>query len=598
MLGINVYNRDQHSQVVCAGSAIWVGSEKCDDPDCIFVDDNLVQRNQLAISIDKKKDGYVELANHGRTVLLTSGLRVFRGVKKKLKLPIEFWIGESFVTVFWTKQSCPIDYCLNLLPSTLCSTNEKVSAAFDVGKTSDYAGAAPSASTLSMWFDAFAQLQRSVAGSHSFFSEAARCVFDPGGLDAGVLLLKDGKDWNVVASYVPNPELGTTFRPDLIERVEQEKVTLFHDTNKLKKSSPGGEYSAVVVSPVFDAQGHVTGVVYGLRGQHRKNHRRGVRPMEAHFVQLVAEAVSAGMIRLEREAEAARNKVLLNQAFSQKVVQHITAHPGALAAENREVTVLFADIRNFSSMSEKIGSRLTFRLLSDVMDRLTAVITDKQGVVIDYYGDGIAAFWNAPITQLDHAQLACDAALRMLKTLPDINAKWAEQIGQFLRIGIGINTGPALVGNSGSKRRIKYGPRGSTVNMASRIESATKSVGVPLLVSASTTKQLGEKFLRFNMGQFELPGFKEPCQLCRVFDPHIDVRKLEALLAFEAVVNHLESGDIDKAKKQFASIQNNNHEDPGINWLSQKISQLTPGTKNKSDAPAFTITKSGEETYI
>ena len=598
MLGINVYNRDQHGQVICAGSVIWIGSEKCDDPDCIFVDDNLVQRKQLTISIDKKKDGYVELANHGRTALLTSGLRVFRGVKKKLKLPIEFWIGESFVTVFWTQQTCPIDYCLNLLPSTLCTTNENGNAAFDNSNSSDHAGAAPSASTLSMWFDAFAQLQRSVAGSHSFFSEAARCVFDPGGLDAGVLLLKDGKDWNVAASYVPNPELGTTFRPDLIERVEHEKVTLFHDTNKLKKSSSGGEYSAVVVSPVFDAEGDVSGVVYGLRGQHRKNHRRGVRPMEAHFVQLVAEAVSAGLVRLEREAEAARNKVLLDQAFSPQVVQHIAAHPGALDGQHREVTVLFADIRKFSSMSEKIGSQLTFNLLSDVMDCLTAVIADEKGVVIDYYGDGIAAFWNAPITQLDHAQLACDAALRMLKTLPDINAKWAHQLGQFLRIGIGINTGPALVGNSGSKRRIKYGPRGSTVNMASRIESATKSIGVPLLVSASTAKQLGEKFLRFNMGQFALPGFKDPCQLFRVFDPHIDVRKLEALRAFESVVNHLESGDIDKAKKHFASIQKNNQQDPGINWLSKKISQFTPGGKNNVYVPAFPITKSGDVTCI
>ena len=574
MLGINVYNRDQHDQVVCEGPVIWVGRAGCAGRSQAFVNDPLVQQKHLQIKTDQGKDDTIELINYGRTVLLTSGLRVFRNVKKKLKLPVEFWIGESFVSVFSIHQGCPIDYAISALPVSLSSGDGFPNADQSKSGASEYSGAAPSAATLSMWFDAFAQLQRSVAGSQAFFCEAARSVFDPGGLDAGIILLKEGDDWNVAASYVPNPELGTTFRPDLIDRVLCEKVTLFHDTTQMKKSSSGGEYSAVVVAPVFDALQNVTGVVYGLRGQHRKNYRRGVRPMEAHFVQLVAEAVSAGLIRLEREAEAARDKVLLDQAFSPQVVKHIANHPEALDGQQREVSVLFADVRQFSNISEKIGSRLTFQLLGDVMDQLTAVVNEHDGVVIDYYGDGIAAFWNAPVTQGDHANLACSAALEMLKTLPTINSKWADQIGQFLRIGVGVHTGLAQVGNSGSKRRIKYGPRGQTVNLASRIESATKSIGVPLLISHACAEKLNEKFINFSMGSFELPGIAQPQELFRVFDPHMDVRKLEFLRSFESAVKNVETGNLAAATETMIQLQGFNQNDNSLDWLANRISQL------------------------
>jgi adenylate cyclase len=577
MLGINVFNRGQHEQVVCKDEVVWVGSADCDVPAHVKVNDPLVLGKHLAIRRCDEDQGTIELVNHGRTVLLTSGLRVFRGVEKKLKLPVEFWIGESFICIFKTENICPIDYAINILPAALYAsangspdTQGQTEPQRPTGGV-DLPSAAPSAATLSMWFDAFGQLQRSIAGSQSFFSEAARSVFDPGGLDAGILLLKENETWMVAANYIPNPELGTTFRPDLIERVAREKATLFHDTNRLKKNSVGGDYSAVVVSPVFGSEHDVIGVVYGLRGQHRKNHRRGVRPMEAHFVQLVAEAVSAGLIRMEREAEAARDKVLLNQAFSPEVVQHISAHPESLAGQNREVSVLFADIRNYSEISDRIGSRMTFQLLSDIMDAMTNTIAEHHGVIIDYYGDGIAAFWNAPITQYDHASLACSAALAMLKKLPEINEKWAQQIGQFVRIGIGINTGEALVGNSGSKRRIKYGPRGTTVNIASRIESFTKQVGAPLLVNASTATQAGEKFLRCKIGTVALPGIAEPAELYRMFDPHMDVRELEKLRMFESAVENFERGELEDAKSKISALQEFSEVDPCVSWLLRQI---------------------------
>ena len=109
---------------------------------------------------------------------------------------------------------------------------------------------------------------------------------------------------------------------------------------------------------------------------------------------------------------------------------------------------------------------------------LTAAVLDHDGLIIDYYGDGLAAMWNAPADQPEHPELACRAALAMIEALPAVGEKWAKVLPDELRIGVGVHTGVAQVGNAGSSRRAKYGPRGANVNLASRIEGATKAVGV------------------------------------------------------------------------------------------------------------------------
>ena len=100
--------------------------------------------------------------------------------------------------------------------------------------------------------------------------------------------------------------------------------------------------------------------------------------------------------------------------------------------------------------------------MGDVMNALTAAVMDLDGVVIDYYGDGLAAMWNAPVDQPEHPEWACRAALRMIDSLPAVQTKWAHLLVDELRLGIGVHTGLAQVGNAGSSRRTKYGPRGAT----------------------------------------------------------------------------------------------------------------------------------------
>ena len=121
--------------------------------------------------------------------------------------------------------------------------------------------------------------------------------------------------------------------------------------------------------------------------------------------------------------------------------------------------------------------------------------------------------WNAPVAQPDHAARACRAALAMIGELPGLNERWAGRIGAPLALGIGVNTGAALVGNTGSRRRLKYGPLGNTVNLASRVEGATKQLGVPVLITGGTRGRLAAPFATRRLCRVRVVGIDAPVEL-------------------------------------------------------------------------------------
>ena len=137
--------------------------------------------------------------------------------------------------------------------------------------------------------------------------------------------------------------------------------------------------------------------------------------------------------------------------------------------------------------------------------------------MVDYAGDGILAMWNAPTAQADHAGRACRAALDMLAELPGLNSRWQAVAAAALAFGIGINTGPAQVGNTGSSRKFKYGPLGNTVNLASRVQGATKHLGLPVLITGATAGEAG-RFLRpRRLCQVRVVGIREPVELYELY---------------------------------------------------------------------------------
>jgi adenylate cyclase len=128
--------------------------------------------------------------------------------------------------------------------------------------------------------------------------------------------------------------------------------------------------------------------------------------------------------------------------------------------------------------------------IQDTMGALSACVLAHDGVLVDYLGDELMAMWGAPVPQANHAELACLAARDMMDALAPVNERWAAELGAAVRLGIGLNSGVARVGNTGSLQKFKYGPLGDVVNVASRVQGATKFLGADCLITGSTLAAL------------------------------------------------------------------------------------------------------------
>src|SRR5690606_14724271 len=172
-----------------------------------------------------------------------------------------------------------------------------------------------------------------------------------------------------------------------------------------------------------------------------------------------------------------------------------------LGGEVRELTVMFSDVRNFSALGERVSPDALVGILNRLFGALGHAIVDHKGTIDKFMGDAVMAFWNAPVHIERHALFACRAALAMRAALDQLNAEGGEQIN----IGIGIASGPALVGNMGFAERFDYSCVGDTVNVAARLESMCRAVGHEIIVSAPTAAAAPElAFL--DAGRVELKG--------------------------------------------------------------------------------------------
>jgi adenylate cyclase len=165
-----------------------------------------------------------------------------------------------------------------------------------------------------------------------------------------------------------------------------------------------------------------------------------------------------------------------------------------LAGRELEISVMFCDIKGFSRISADCGAALAIEWVRDVLSELSDRVAEFQGVLVDYAGDSLEALWGAPIASDEHAIQACKAALAMRACLPEISQRWLSKIKYPTDITIGINSGLAQVGNIGSRRKFKYGALGTTVNLASRVQGATKYLGVTMLLTKSTASRLTSEF--------------------------------------------------------------------------------------------------------
>ena len=168
----------------------------------------------------------------------------------------------------------------------------------------------------------------------------------------------------------------------------------------------------------------------------------------------------------------------------------------SLEAESKELSVLFSDVRGFTTISEGLKPNELAELMNLFLTPMTGVIHDKRGTIDKYMGDAIMAFWGAPIDEDAHAKLALEAGIEMIKKVDEINKTFAARGWPEIRIGVGINTGIMNVGNMGSEFRMAYTVLGDAVNLGSRLEGLTKGYGVDILVSESTKEAVPEYMFR------------------------------------------------------------------------------------------------------
>ncbi len=243
--------------------------------------------------------------------------------------------------------------------------------------------------------------------------------------------------------------------------------------------------------------------------------------MVAPDLVLLGSIIAALALRLlGEESEHERVWSALSRFVPSVVIDRLVEEdPEALLrGQRRVVTVMFADLRNFTSRSEQMDPEQTVELLNRFFYLVHETIWEFEGTLDKYLGDGLMAFWNSPLDQPDHALLAVQTAVHMQRRIRYNRAEW-EFLGMpELAAGIGISTGEAVVGYVGTGERMQYTAIGAHVNLAARLEMMTKEVGCPTLISHSTYEQVEHVIEARALGPVEVRGFSEPVEVYEVLE--------------------------------------------------------------------------------
>lgn len=249
---------------------------------------------------------------------------------------------------------------------------------------------------------------------------------------------------------------------------------------------------------------------YGFSFYAFKTHLWLVDPVLPSLAALVIYIAASLIHYLRTDAEKRQIRGAFSRYLAPAVVEELARHPEKLklGGEMKNMSVLFADIRGFTSLAEKMKPEELTRFLNQFLTPMTEIILRYGGTIDKYMGDGIMAFWNAPVEDPAHAARSCRAALEMQAAL-----KNRQSDSVPIQMGIGINTGVCCVGNLGSDQRFDYSVIGDSVNLASRLEGLSKTVGAGILIGPETRDALGSDFFSLEAGLIQVKGKEKPVRV-------------------------------------------------------------------------------------
>lgn len=255
--------------------------------------------------------------------------------------------------------------------------------------------------------------------------------------------------------------------------------------------------------------------------------------------------------------------------LSGDLLDQLIENPEALSlgGESKELSILFSDIRGFTTISESMDPVSLINLLNRYFTPMTNSVLDNKGMLDKYIGDAVMAFFNAPVDVKDHADAACVSALEMIEKLDELNIELEKENISPIYIGIGINTAEVVVGNMGSDTRFNYTVIGDGVNLASRVEGLTKNYGVNILITEFTVAKLHKDFIYRKLEPVAVKGKSEPVLLYELMSFSDESKEIHTLynIALDTYVNE----DLVRAKTLFSELVDKYNDTPSEYFLSK-----------------------------
>jgi len=235
---------------------------------------------------------------------------------------------------------------------------------------------------------------------------------------------------------------------------------------------------------------------------------------------IIAYGASSVSNYLKERKQKLMIKGMFSQYLNPQLVNELIENPEKLklGGIRKEMTVLFSDLANFTSISEKIDPETLVELLNHYFDEMTEIIFETKGTLDKFEGDAIMAFWNAPIEDPQHHFNSVLCALRMKKKVNELKSDWKFIIGQDFKIRIGINSGEMIVGNMGGKKKFDYTVMGDNVNLASRLESINKIYGTDIIISENVYNKISDKVIAREIDLILVKGKTIPVRIYELID--------------------------------------------------------------------------------